>query len=242
MMRLIGIDLAWQSDKNPTAIAIGSIQDNCLNIESIYPKVFGLEAINAVILETNNVKGIAIDAPLIIDNVSGQRDCERELSTVYGARKASCHTSNKTLYPNAKSVSLSKSLFESGYSHLEGAKWQIECYPHPAIIECFGLQERLLYKKGIVSTRKNGQIQLASYIQALSESNVLRLNIPNSFMKYLNQENVLTLKGQQLKSNEDALDAIICLYIAALKHIKTEGTTFGNVNDGYIWVPKQKCI
>ena len=34
-IRLAGIDLAWQSDKNPTAIAIGALDSDCLVIEAI---------------------------------------------------------------------------------------------------------------------------------------------------------------------------------------------------------------
>ncbi len=50
------------------------------------------------------------------------------------------------------------------------------------------------------------------------------------------------MSGQALKSNEDALDAIICLYIAGLYAIGFQGQVFGDKSSGYIWVPGDVCI
>ena len=123
-MKLAGVDLAWQGEHNPSAI-----------VEQLTKQA--------------DLQGIAIDAPLIINNETGQRQCEKALSRDYGGRKASCHTSNKRLYPDALSVKLSSILYTQGFEHLATSKWQIECYPHPAIIECFALPERLAYKKEV---------------------------------------------------------------------------------------------
>ncbi len=41
---------------------------------------------------------VAIDAPSIILNETGQRACETAVGKRYGNRHASCHTSNMTLY------------------------------------------------------------------------------------------------------------------------------------------------
>jgi predicted RNase H-like nuclease len=50
------------------------------------------------------------------------------------------------------------------------------------------------------------------------------------------------LKGQALKTNEDALDAIVCLYIAGLYAINHRGKTFGDLDLGYIWVPSGSLL
>ena len=120
--------------------------------------------------------------------------------------------------------------------------WQIECYPHTSIIECFGLPERLSYKKGNVADKKAGQIKLASFILALEKSSVLSLKIPEQVKVLLSVPYIESLKGKALKSSEDALDAIICLYIAGLYQIRTSSVTYGDAAQGYIWVPQVKCI
>jgi predicted RNase H-like nuclease len=47
-----------------------------------------------------------------------------------------------------------------------------------------------------------------------------------------------SLAGKALKSNEDALDSIICLYIAGLYALRSIGKLFGDKFTGYIWVPR----
>ena len=109
--------------------------------------------------------------------------------------------------------------------------------PHPAIIEIFNLPERLKYKKGRVSEKKFGQQQLASLIKSLECNERLPLKIPSDFDQYLDEGYIDSLKGKALKSNEDTLDAIICLYIAGLYAVGATGRTFGDVDSGYIWIP-----
>jgi predicted RNase H-like nuclease len=146
-MNLIGIDLAWQSEKNTSAAAVGQLDGNVLSIHDLREDLDSVESIVEFVAGYPDVEGIAIDAPLIINNITGQRSCEKDFSRVYGARKASCHTSNLGLYPDAPSVDLGSRLVRQGYAHLgasDDLRWQVECYPHPAIIEIFGLKERLL--------------------------------------------------------------------------------------------------
>lgn len=244
-MKLVGFDLAWRSERNTTAAAFGDLNGRCLQLTDICPALSDLGEVKSVIQSEDTLFGIAIDAPLIINNKSGQRECERLVSKDYGRRGASCHTSNLNLYPNPESVELSRYLKERGYEHLQNAakgKFQIECYPHPAIIEIFGLRQRLAYKKGRISNKKQGQIQLSRYIKALGKSRVISLIISEEWRKFLEEEHIRSLTGTVLKFNEDVLDSIMCLYICALFAISSAHTTYGSITDGYIYVPKQKCI
>lgn len=240
--KLTGIDLAWHGDKNPTAVAIGSLDSACLVVDTVIPAIYGISEVLNILKNIESLAGIAIDAPLIIQNETGQRVCEKEIGVAYGSRKASCHTSNKKLYPNANSVNISNKLSDLGFAHMTGVKWQIECYPHPAIIEIFGLKERLQYKKGRVSEKKAGQIELGNLICSLSSSSVVKLKCTETVCKYTDSIYIESLSGQALKSNEDALDSIICLYIAALYSKGGLGQSFGNIQGGYIWVPQHVCI
>ena len=215
-MLLAGIDLAWACTKNPTAIATGTYDGGILRATHVNASVLGVDGIVDRLLDINGLTGVAVDASLIIPNVTGQRACERELSSHYGKMGASCHASNLTLYPDAASVALSRKLEEHGFKHLDTEKWQIECYPHPAIIEIFGLPERLKYKKGRVAEKKAGQKQLASHISSLSNSSILPLRLGSDVQEFIEPAHIDALRGKALKSNEDMLDAIICLYVAGL--------------------------
>lgn len=242
-MWLAGVDLAWNGEKNPSAIAVGELNGKKLRLDNIYGAVTGLDNIFNTIKENRYIEGIAIDASLIINNKTGFRECETELNKVYRSKWAGCHPTNQRLYPDAFSVKLSQLLLSEGFNYVFGKKWQIECYPHASIIEIFGLDKRLLYKKGSVSEKRNGQKILQEHILRLCNSNILELVIPEHQKElYLNPDIVNTLKGQQLKSNEDALDSIICLYTAALYALKYSGHSFGNARNGYVWVPDKQCV
>ena len=133
-MILAGIDLAWACNKNPTAIAIGTYDGGILHVTHVNASKLTVDSIVERLLDINGLTGVAVDASLIIRNATGQRPCERELSAHYGKMGASCHSSNLTLYPDAASVALSKKLEVQDFKHLGAEKWQMECYPHPALI------------------------------------------------------------------------------------------------------------
>ena len=238
--RLAGVDLAWLSEKNGSGIAIGSLVSRELTTEKVYSGVKGLDSVLTLLDSVTNLRGVAIDAPLIINNDVGRRNCESELGSVYSSKWAGCHPANISLYPNASSVRLSNSLGERGFVHLGDPareKWQVECYPHPAIIEIFGLEKRLAYKKGSVAERRCGQVELARLIRGLSTNTRLKLRLNSEAKEITDAKSISALGGQRLKDNEDGLDAIICLYIAGLFSIGSPGRCFGETDDGYIWVP-----
>ena len=238
--RIAGVDLAWMSENNGSGIAIGSLDKNSLRVERVVHGLKGCNNVCGLLESVTNLRGVAIDAPLIINNATGRRPCEGELGSVYSSRWAGCHPANRALYPDAASVTLSRALEKRGFLHLgepASEKWQFECYPHPAIIEIFRLDKRLAYKKGSVAARRAGQIELAKHIRSLQTVEGLAL-IPNADVDILTDASqIVSLRGQRLKDNEDGLDAIVCLYIAGLYAAGAPARCFGDRASGYIWVP-----
>ncbi|WP_395376724.1 DUF429 domain-containing protein [Marinicella sp. W31] len=239
-MQLVGIDLAWMGERNSSGLACGVIQSNRLHVTEMHSGVLGLRAIKNILERQHHMVGVAIDGPLIIRNASGSRAAEKALSKRYAKHWASCHPSNLKLHPNAISVKLSEWLLDRGIKHLGNPavqRWQVECYPHPALIELFSLQKRLAYKKGRVLKKKSGQMQLAEMLLSLNFNRQLRLVIPEKYQVMFDPFYISELKGAALKKNEDALDAVVCLYIAGLYAIGQTFHVFGDVEEGYIVVP-----
>ncbi|MFC1580085.1 DUF429 domain-containing protein [Thermodesulfobacteriota bacterium] len=244
-MKIVGIDLAWKSENTTTALAIGELDRDIFRIDRVCEAVAGLDEIIYRIDLEHEVRGVVIDAPLIIANKFGARPCEKALSRVYGARWASCHATNLTLYPNPSSSALSRRLQEKYFQHLSSpirSRWQLECYPHPAIIEIFGLSRRLPYKKGSIDKKQQGQVNLARLIKSLEKSHTLKIKVENSAQQFLREEIIFSKRGVKLKQNEDALDSMICAYIGALYARFGQDKIFGSTETGYIYVPQRKCI
>jgi predicted RNase H-like nuclease len=245
MGSILGIDLAWRGGNNTSAISVAQVSgERTIHITKVYPNITNWQKIFAKAIIVKETKGIAIDAPLIVNNISGQRICEKLLSKEYGGRGASCHSTNLTLYPNSDGVNLSNKLNDHGFAHLNcTGKFQIECYPHPALIEIFSLKYRLKYKKGNIIERRDGQGILADRIMSLKQSNVVKLTLSEETKCLLRKDYIQSLQRRiEIKQNEDALDSIICAYIAGLFYFGCHSKVFGSITDGYIFVPKVRCI
>jgi predicted RNase H-like nuclease len=242
-MLIAGVDLAWQSEKNGTSVALGELSDGVLSVSRVSDDLRSINEILRTLALLGQPDGVAIDGPLILRNETGQRPCEQLVSKAYGAKKASCHTSNLRLYPDPAGVRLSARLQDAGYAHLgeAPARWQIECYPHPALIEIFGLPERLPYKKGTVAERCSGQADLSRLILSLRDAPFLSLQLTAELIARLTPNFTASLKGKALKRNEDFLDSLLCLYIAGLYASGIRSDIYGDGEWGYIFVPKQRC-
>lgn len=239
--RLIGLDLAWNCEKNGSGLATGRIDGNAIVLEDVQSGIRGLKFIRDAVISTSGVTGIAIDAPLIIKNATGGRHCEKELSDKYRRYSAGAYPSNLGMKWKS-GLALAESLEDNGFVHLgnKDGKWQIECYPHPAMIEIFGLNERLKYKrKKNMSTQdaRDGQTKLANLIRGLENHQKLPLVIEEKAQSFLDDNRISTLQPSALKHNEDGLDAIICLYIAAVYSTGSNYQCFGDSETGYIIVP-----
>ena len=233
---VIGADLAWKLERNSSALAVLEVDNSVYHLTELYCSVVGHANILRLITSIAPV-GLAIDAPLRIPNSIGMRDCERELNAIYRAKWAGCHPANQRLYPDSETVALSTTLLSMGYQHLGSQRWQIECYPHPSLIELCGLPRRLAYKHGTVAERKRGQIELAGLIDGWRQSGKLMLTTAVA-EEVLDGERILSLAGAALKHNEDALDAIICAVIAGCYYEGRTGHSFGSIEGGHIWVPR----
>ena len=114
----IGIDLAWQSDKNHSGIVVARGDDSGATAERASAGVSSLDALLAFVEEHTTANTvIAIDAPLVIRNETGQRPCETEVSRRFGAYHAGAHSTNLEKYPDAPPCRLVEMLERAGFVH-----------------------------------------------------------------------------------------------------------------------------
>lgn len=230
-----GIDLAW-SERNLSGACVvdaaGRVVDERLLGDDV-------EVLGWIESHLEAVAVVAIDAPLHVPNETGRRPCEAELAAEYGGRKAGPHPANRRLLADAdgsiRGERLAGSLTEIGFA----GPWQaaertlLEVYPHPTIIEVFGLPERLVYKakKGVsVDRRRQGLRELAAHLHGL-EAAMPPLIAP---AVSIGDE----IRGRALKGVEDQLDARVCAWVALLWHDDPGRVRiFGDQATGHIAVP-----
>jgi predicted RNase H-like nuclease len=243
----IGIDLAWKSERNPTAAATLKGGSDGAELVSVATLRSVHEILQYVRAQTTDHTVIAIDAPLIITNETGQRLCETAIGRRYGKHHASCHTSNLGLYKDAASVVLTNALLDDGFEHprIHNDKQRrviAEVYPHAAMVALFNLQSIIKYKKGLVASRRQGLEELRVKLRRLSQAEPSLIG--SSTLKKLLTTDLHLLTGQALKNYEDILDAVFCAYLALYfwRWRWQRNELFGDVLSGYILNPKQQPL
>jgi predicted RNase H-like nuclease len=238
----IGVDLAWKSERNPTGIAVLEGDRSGAELTAVKTIDSKANVADTIIALATAETVIAIDAPLIIPNATGQRLCERAVGRRYGSREASCHTSNLGLYPGASSVALAAQLEAQGFVHATQDQQLtnrvlIEVYPHAAMVALWDLPKTIKYKRGSVGAKREGLETLRDALHRLqdAEPRVRRNEVLDGL---LSQESI-QLNGQRLKNYEDQLDALFCAYLAYYFWYWrwNRNEMFGDVNSGYILNP-----
>jgi predicted RNase H-like nuclease len=222
MPNFIGIDLAWQSDKNNSGGAALRGDHSGVTLCDLSSGLATLAAVESFISRnTDTDTVVAIDAPLVIKNLDRQRPCETEIGRRFGAADASAHTTNLKRFPDASSVKLASDLEADGFVHYPelhtrrlAGKWFFEVYPHPAHVVLFKRGKIVKYKRGTVTTRRRGLCEFRDGFKEYLYPAEPRL-IENDELRAFLGKSLEELRGDALKNYEDILDAIFCAYLAA---------------------------
>jgi len=248
-MRFIGIDLAW-SEKNTTAAATlehhggkTSLLHYCSTLCSTDELVSYAKA------GVSGTTLVAIDAPLIVPNVTGQRPCEKMLAHDFGKFDASPHTSNlQRLKGRVRGADVVEALALLGFSHDPNPRCDrctdrrlvFEVYPHPGHIVLFQRERIVKYKKGTVAKKRVGLRELQGELEKLFfDAGDPRLESTQALQEVLRRP-LQELRGKALKEHEDLLDALFCAYLALYYWAwgSERCTMYGDLETGYIITPK----
>ena len=241
-MILLGIDFGWQSGKS--GLCCLQYSDKKLTILDLDCKLETEDILhwidNFTPLSTPAI--IAVDAPTIIPNQTGTRLPDKLTHKYFGRYHAGCYPANLNRPFAQKTVGFGISLEAKGFHHAptitpqKPGRFQIEVFPHPAIVNLFGLEKILKYKKGRLADRKLELMKLHKYIINILPTLEPALEICDNF---LDTENIKSMTA--LKTTEDKLDSLICAYIGAYWWYwgQTKNMVLGDGTTGYIVVPNR---
>ncbi len=251
-MKFIGIDLGWKSQ--PSGLCCLEWAENQLQILDLDRQEAIADILNWVdtCVPPGESAVIGVDAPTLIPNASGSRLPDKLTHKYFGKYHAGCYPANLNLPFAERTVNFGLELESRGFAHAptiepqKPGRYQIEVFPHPAIVHLFGLERILKYKKGRLSDRRQELIKLYNYITqilpALEPSAcALRLPSGNDFVERDSFLPEIPSTGVQLKAAEDKLDSLICAYVAAYWWYWGEqrNLVLGDRTTGYIVVPQR---
>ncbi|MDZ8261508.1 DUF429 domain-containing protein [Nostoc sp. ChiQUE01b] len=240
-MKFIGIDLGWRSQ--PSGLCCLEWTDGQLQLLDLDRK----DAIADILIwidqsvQADEPAIIAVDAPTLIPNASGSRLPDKLSHKYFGKYHAGCYPANQNLSFAERTINFGLELELRGFAHAPTiepqklSRYQIEVFPHPAIVNLFNLERILKYKKGRLNERRLELIKLQNYLFNILPSLSPPVLLCDSFFMEI------PITGVALKATEDKLDSLICAYVAAYWWYWGEerNLVLGDRTTGYIIIPQR---
>jgi predicted RNase H-like nuclease len=185
---------------------------------------------------------VAIDAPLVVANATGQRPCEGLVSRAFGRFGASCHTSNlaRRWFNPPRGATLAAdhgwTLDPSSVGDPQHPA-AIEVYPHPAMVSLFDLDRVIPYKgksgRGIAVRRAAFQ-DLLEHVGGIASLALASSDRWSAIGQAVDQ----ATRPVDLDRVEDAVDAIFCAHLAwRWHHDRGSMQVYGDLQSGFIVTP-----
>lgn len=235
----IGIDLAWGLASGRTGVA-------AVDSSGAYVASATLRTDDEIIEWVDRITSggglgvVAIDAPIVVPNATGRRDCEQEIHAHFGRFDAGAHSTNRSKAtmdpPRAEDLVRRLGLaFDPAQQERNGLA--IEVYPHPAMVGLWDLDLILKYKHKAKYDFAFRREQFLLLLEHLGAVDSLRLaDAP----RWSQVEEIVqgAANHGELNKIEDEVDGIVCAYLAWLwAQRDARLKIYGDVERGYIVAP-----
>ena len=196
---------------------------------------------------------LAIDAPLVVRNLTGRRRCESLISHVFHRSQAGAHSSNLGLSAFEKGVRAMDLALALGLScdpifppDFETSRC-LEVYPHPALVALFDLPLTLKYKAKPGRTplsRRSAFMELFRHLESLLDGDPPLDVTTAPRWGHLTQEVQGATSNAVLDRCEDEIDAYVCAYVALYywTHGIQRCRVVGDLATGYIVTPVSESL
>jgi predicted RNase H-like nuclease/ppGpp synthetase/RelA/SpoT-type nucleotidyltranferase len=231
----IGIDLAW-GPRQPTGLAVLDDAGRLVHVSAVRTDE---EIETALAPFTAGPCIVAIDAPLVVTNATGNRAAERALNADFARFQAGAHPTN-TGKPeftdgDTRGGRIGRRLGLDLDPRSGRDRRAIEVYPHAATVALFRLGRTLKYKNKPGRVLEQMRAELLLLIDLLGAVVELELGAPFAALR---QQVQAATRKSELRVAEDQVDAVLCAYVALFAHRRPEDTTtYGDGATGYIVTP-----
>ncbi len=239
-MHYIGIDLAW-GERRPTGVAVLDADGRLVAVSSVTTDD---EIVAALAAYDDGDCLVAIDAPIVVTNPTGNRPAEAALNKDFARFDAGAHPTNTGRdefreQPRAARIAARLGLDinpRSGRS-----RRAFEVYPHAATVALFRLGRTLKYKNkpGRDLERMRAELLvLIGLVEGLAAADPsLQVDVSPAW-RSLREVAENALRKSELRIVEDQIDAVVCAYVALFADQRPDQvTTYGDRETGAIITP-----
>jgi predicted RNase H-like nuclease/ppGpp synthetase/RelA/SpoT-type nucleotidyltranferase len=239
-VHFVGLDLAW-GEKKPTGVAVLDDAGRLLHV-AVHRSDDEIVAALAPYVEGDCL--VAVDAPLVVRNATGNRPCESALNRDFARFDAGAHPANTAKPEFAQTPRGARLVERLGLDPdpaSRAGRRAIEVYPHPATVALFRLGRTLKYKDRpgrTVAQLQAELLRLTELLEGLADAPVpLHLAGSHAWKALVSQVEAAERKSE-LRRVEDQVDAVVCAYVALFAVRRPEAvTTYGDFASGYIVTP-----
>jgi predicted RNase H-like nuclease len=256
-MRALGVDLAWgegSEAKVANETGVVALESNGRICDAGWTR--GLtETVSWIEEHADEPAVVFVDAPLVVNNRTGQRACERHVGQRYGRWKVSANSTNLGSSRLA-GVTLRRALEGLGWTYDDGCRGPTtagravsECYPYTTLVGASELGydvQRPSYKRkprNISSAewkavRARSCDDLIRRIAGLSDADPPLCVASHPTTQQLVDENS-PLDNPSYKHREDLIDALLCAWTARLwlRHGLARCQVLGEPDKTYATIP-----
>jgi len=246
-MHFVGVDLAW-GGRRPTGLAV-------LDEEGYLRHVSATDTDDAIVAAlapyVEDACLVAVDAPLIVANATGNRPAEAALNKDFARFDAGAHPSNTgkpEFREQPRGARIAARLGLDMNPRSRRARRAIEVYPHAATVALFRLGRTLKYKnkpgRDLEQLRSELLVLLGLLEGLASADPPLRVSGRPADLRGATAWQALrsavetAARKSELRVVEDQVDAVICAYVALFATRQQQRTTtYGDFATGYIVTP-----
>lgn len=248
----VGVDLAW-GPRGRTGVCV--VRDGVVVDSSTVGSDAEILATLAPIAQGPCLVGV--DAPLVVPNEHGARDCDRAVSRCFRAQAAGAYPANRSLPHLAEprggrlADALDLRIDATDPRGDAGRRAALEVYPHAALVGWFGLPRTLPYKyrpaRG-VPDRIAACTQLIDRLVSLADDDPPLDVTRGPRWDRLTAAVRGARRHRDLNAVEDELDAHVCAYVALAfaRHGTDRFHAVGDPRGAHILVPvdeaRRRCL
>lgn len=232
-MRVLGVDLAWGQGRPgvpPNETGVVAVEPDGRILDAGWTR--GVDETVGWISRWATRDAIAmVDAPLVVRNATGMRECEKEIGRRYGRWKVSANASNLGLPNVLAGVALTTRLRPDGWRCHAGhdgppsaGRWLYESFPYLALVgvpEMGFDRERPIYKRKprhlspaeFRELRAHNTDDIIRRVAALSDPPIDLRSHPATAALL---DEPTPLRDGAAKHREDLLDAVLCAWSGLL--------------------------
>jgi predicted RNase H-like nuclease len=240
-VRLLGVDLAWGS-RARTGLAALDGRGRLLDLRDVRSDEEIVDWARAL---APGPCVVAIDAPVVVRNPTGARECERLVTRFFGRHHAGAHPAN-TGNPafaggSTRALRLTDRLALDVDPRSGAARRALEVFPHPTTVALFDLPSVVRYKhKAGRDLQLLGREtrMLLDLLEGLADADPRLSVTDHSGWTAVRSTVGSATRKSDLRRVEDRIDAVICAYVALLALRSPDRLhVFGDAASGYIVTP-----